>query len=158
MNKIDWKLLIGSIAVSLGLGTVVGLLTSGSMQQYGELYQPPLAPPGWLFPIVWTILYTLMGISAYLVLVSEESSSQKKSEALKKYALQLLVNLVWPFLFFQLRLYLLAFAWLLLLWYLILITILDFAKIEKTAAYLLIPYLVWVIFAGYLNLAIAIMS
>ncbi|NCB92961.1 MAG: tryptophan-rich sensory protein [Clostridia bacterium] len=154
----NWKNLIISVAISLGSGIIVGLLTGSSMQQYEEMYRPPLAPPGWLFPIVWTILYISMGVAAYLIYESEEGTASEKTEALKKYTLQLVANLIWPFLFFGAQWYLLAFAWLVLLWYLILVTILEFAKIEKVAAYLLIPYLVWVIFAGYLNLAIVIMS
>lgn len=155
MNKINWKALLASLAISLGAGVIASLLTRDSMQQYGELYQPPQAPPGWLFPIVWTILFVFMGIAAYLVYVSDAETDEKRS-ALKVYGVQLLANIGWSVIFFRFNGYTFAFFWLILLWYLIYITRKHFAEIDVRAGYLLLPYLLWVTFAGYLNLAIAL--
>ena len=153
MKKSNGTLLLASLAISLGAGALSRILTSGSMEQYETLYKPPLAPPGWLFPIVWTILFILMGIAAYLV---ARQGGEGSREALALYLIQLLANVAWSVIFFRFEAYLLAFAWLLLLWYLILITIQHFAPISRTAALLMLPYLLWVTFAGYLNLAIAL--
>lgn len=155
--KMNWKALLISLAISLGVGALSALVTSDSMMQYDNMYKPPLSPPAWLFPIVWTILFTLMGIAAYLIYVSE-TEKEKKSAALRIYAIQLAINALWTIIFFNLEAYILAFAWLLLLWYLIFLTIKAFNEINTTAARLLIPYLLWVTFAGYLTLAIALNS
>ncbi len=149
------KGLIVSILISVGVGALAGLLTRGGMESYSDLTQPPLSPPGWIFPIVWTILYILMGISAYLIY---RSNSPYKKIALRVYAAQLTVNFFWSIIFFNMEMYLFAFLWLLLLLVLIVLMIRIFAKIDKTAAYLQIPYLIWVIFAGYLNLGIYLLN
>lgn len=149
------KALIVSILISVGVGAAAALLSGNSMDVYQNLVQPPLSPPGWLFPVVWTILYILMGISAYLIYVSD---SPYKNSALKIYAAQLAVNFLWTIIFFNLEMYLFAFLWLLLLLVLIILMIRSFAKISKTAAYLQLPYLLWVIFAGYLNLGIYLLN
>ena len=96
MEKIQWKPLLLSILISLGTGTLAGLLTSGSMEKYQTLYHPPLAPPGWVFPVVWTILYFLMGVAAYRVYVSGNDDTK---QALLIYGAQLLVNALWPLLY-----------------------------------------------------------
>lgn len=151
MNAEKWKLL-KCIAIPVVGGAVVGLLTSGSMSQFAALDKPPLSPPGWLFPIVWTILYTLMGIASYLIYNAD--ASEQKNQALALYVVQLVVNLLWPVFFFVLQWYLFAFFWLIMLWVLIYRMIKEFWGISRLAAYLCIPYLVWVTFAGYLNLGI----
>lgn len=153
MKTINWKSLLVSLAISLGAGILGNIVGGNRNGQYEQLYQPPLAPPGWVFPIVWTILFILMGIAAYLIY---ESDSPEKKEALGIYAAQLIANIGWSLIFFGLDAYLLAFAWILLLWYLIFLTWQSFRKINKTAGWLLVPYLAWVTFATYLNLAIAI--
>lgn len=150
-NKI--KTLIICIAIPLLVGGASALLTSGSMETFGQMNKPPLSPPGFLFPIVWTILYTLMGIASYLILSSGKSQDDIQN-ALFVYAIQLGINFFWSIFFFNMEWYLIAFFWLLLLWALILRTIMLFLPISKTAAYLMIPYLIWVTFAGYLNLGI----
>ncbi|MBO5337838.1 MAG: tryptophan-rich sensory protein [Lachnospiraceae bacterium] len=155
--KINKKALIIAIAIPLLVGAVSAFISSNSMEQFGQLNKPPLAPPGFLFPIVWTILYTLMGIASYLVF----SSNQKQediNDALTVYALQLAVNFFWSIFFFNLEWYLFSFFWLILLWVLILYTILLFYQISKPAAYLMVPYLLWVTFAGYLNLGIYVLN
>ena len=150
--KIQWKTLILCIAIPLAVGGLSALFTADSMQSFQVQPQPPLSPPGWLFPIVWTILYTLMGIASYIIVISD----QPKQDALFVYGLQLFANFFWSILFFRMELYFLAFLWLILLWILIFKTMSEFGKISLTAKRLLIPYLLWVTFAGYLNLYIAL--
>jgi tryptophan-rich sensory protein len=126
----------------------------GSMQDFAALNKPPLSPPGWLFPIVWTVLYILMGIASYLVLETKSPTADKRS-ALKLYFLQLGFNFLWSIIFFTLGAYELAFLWLAILFVLIIATTLRFWCISSAAGLLMIPYAVWVAFAGYLNLAIS---
>ncbi len=151
--KIEKGLLIKCIAIPLLVGAAAAFLSGGGMEAFGTVNKPPLSPPGWLFPIVWTILYTLMGIASYLIITSE-GTKEEINRALKIYAYQLVVNFLWPTFFFNFRWYFFSFLWLILLWILIVIMIREFSKISKTASYLLIPYLLWVTFAGYLNLGI----
>ncbi len=154
--KIHLKKLIISILIPLAVGGLSALLTMGSMESFEQLNKPPLSPPGWLFPVVWSILFILMGIASYLVYVSKRSDERKS--ALTFYAVQLFFNFVWSLLFFNLEAYLFAFIWLVALWILIIITAIKFYRISKPAGYLLIPYILWVTFAGYLNLAIYILN
>jgi benzodiazapine receptor len=153
MKKIQWKPLVISLLISLGTGAVSAYLTSDSMEQYTTLYKPPFAPPGWVFPLVWNLLFILMGVAAYRIYLS---GAAERQQALKLYGIQLLVNACWSVIFFRFHAYLLAFAWLLLLWYLVWLTAKEFYTIDKTAGKLMIPYLIWLTFAGYLNLAIAV--
>lgn len=153
-TKIDWKPLIGSIALALGAGILASFLAPNISGQYAGLYRPPLAPPGWLFPIVWTVLYILMGIAAYFIYESPEGEARKN--ALLYYGAQLIVNIIWPVIFFRCEAYVTAFFWLLLLWYLAFVTFRRFHEIDPAAGCLMIPYLVWLTFAGYLNFAIAV--
>lgn len=148
--KLEWKKLLICIAIPLLVGSISAFLTRGNMQIFNTLNKPPLSPSGWLFPIVWTLLYILMGIASYLVLVSKKENTK----ALTVYGIQLVFNFFWSIIFFNLNLYLFAFAWLILLWILILKTTILFYQISKSAGYLMIPYLLWVTFAGYLNLGI----
>lgn len=155
--KIDKRLLLICIAIPVLTGLIAGLLTGGGMETFAGIDKPPLSPPGWLFPVVWTILYTLMGISSYIVITSGKTQEQT-SDALRIYIVQLAVNFMWPFLFFTMGWYLFAFIWLVLLWILVFIMIVMFKDISKLAAYLNIPYLVWLTFAAYLNFAIWILN
>lgn len=155
--KIKWKELIISVAIPLAVGGISGFLNRNSMKGFESLNQPPLSPPGWLFPVVWTILYTLMGIASYLIYTSY-APKQKKKNALTVYGVQLFFNFVWSFLFFSFGLYTFAFVWIVILWALIILTTVLFSKISKPAAYLMIPYILWVTFAAYLNLGIAILN
>jgi len=148
--KLDIKLLIKSIALPLLVGIVAGLLTRTAMQDFAVLNQPPLSPPGWLFPVVWTILYIFMGISSYLIQTSD-ASAEAKSNALLLYHYQLIVNFLWPIFFFNFGWYLFSLVWLLLLWILVFFMIRRFYEVSKPAAYLNIPYLIWLTFAAYLN-------
>ncbi len=152
MNE-NRKLLIKSIALPPLVGAVAGLLTRNAMQDFNVLIKPPLSPPGWLFPVVWTILYILMGISAYLIKTSD-ANAEAKSDALMIYNYQLIVNFLWSIFFFNFEWRLFSFFWILLLWVLIILMIRQFDKISKTAAYLNLPYLLWVTFAAYLNFGV----
>lgn len=136
-------LYIGGTLAAAGISALLG------MPSFDELVKPPLTPPQWVFPVVWSILYLLMGYAAYRISVSPAG---ERSGALKMYWIQLAVNVLWPPVFFQLEWRLFAFFWLLLLIVTVVITILRFQPIDGIAAKLLYPYLVWCAFAAYLNL------
>ena len=157
MKKINYRSLAICILIPLAVGGLSALFTLGSMKDFAALRQPPLSPPGWLFPVVWTILYTLMGIASYLVLETPTYDEGKEC-AFKSYFLQLAFNFLWSIIFFSFGLYEIAFAWLLCLLALIVITTVRFFRISKPAALLMLPYIAWVAFAGYLNLAIATLN
>lgn len=146
--------LILSILIPLAVGSLSALL-SGNAAAYSTLNKPAFSPPGFLFPIVWTILYILMGISYYII---RESGSLNAPKALTTYVLQLFLNFGWSIIFFGFSQYLLAFFWLLALIITILIMIYQFYQISPIAAYLQIPYLLWCLFAAYLNLAVYFMN
>ena len=145
-----------SIAIALAVGGLSAVFTSGNMNMYDTLNRPPLSPPMWLFPVVWSVLFILMGVSSAMVYVKKDETDV--SGALKVYALQLIVNFFWSIIFFNMRAYLFAVVWLALLWILILIMILSFRKIKPLAGYLQIPYLVWVSFALYLTVMIYLLN
>ncbi len=152
-----WKTFIICIAIPLGGGILAALLTRDSMEMFAALNKPVLSPPGWLFPVVWTILYVLMGIASYLIYTSE-APERKIADALVVYGIQLIVNFFWPIFFFNMGWYLFSFWWLVLLGALILVCIAMFERISRPAAYLMVPYLLWVTFAGYLNYSIYILN
>ena len=148
MKRINLKSLLVSIAISLGTGGLAALLTGAGSDFYSSLNKPALAPPAWLFPVVWTVLYILMGVSAYLVY---ESVCRSKRRALAVYAAQLAVNFVWSLVFFNAEAFLAAFILIIVLWVLIISMIAAFHRCSPAAAYLQIPYLLWVTFAAYLT-------
>lgn len=147
-----------SVLIALGVGGLSAFFTRNNMNIFDNIVKPPLTPPMWLFPIVWGILFILMGIGAALVFVNNENNKEQVKNALFFYGLQLIVNFFWSLIFFNMQSYLFAFIWLLLLLALIVIMIVKFRKISPLAAYLQLPYLAWVLFAGYLNLAIFILN
>ena len=152
--KRKWISLIIALVIPVGLvGGLSALITSNSMELYSSFVKPPLSPPGWVFPVVWTILFILMGVAPWLVY---RSDSPLKSPALFLYGAQLAVNFFWTLTFFGERYYSGAFLVLVLLWAMILITIRQFGRIDKRAGWLLVPYLLWVTFAGYLNFFVAL--
>lgn len=155
--KINKRLLLICIAIPLIVGIVAGLLTKNSVEVFAILEKPPLAPPAWLFPVVWTILYILMGISSYIILTSD-ASREEIEDAIKIYIYQLIVNFLWPTFFFNFQWYLFSFVWLVLLWILVFIMIRKFYDISKVAAYLNVPYIIWLTFAGYLNAGIWLLN
>ena len=130
------------IALPLVVGIISALFTMNSMKAFEMLNKPVLSPPGWLFPVVWTILYILMGISSYLI-YNSSASQKEKSEALTVYLIQLALNFLWPTFFFTFSWYWYSLIWLLVLWVAVAIMILKFYKISKPAAYLNIPYIIW---------------
>lgn len=147
-----------SIAVALAVGGLSALFTAGNMDIYSEIVKPPLAPPSVLFPIVWTLLYILMGVSAAMIYLQKEENPTVARNSLITYGVSLFLNFFWSIIFFNMQAYLFSFIWLILLWVSILITILQYRKISPLAAALQVPYLLWVTFAGYLNLAIYILN
>lgn len=155
VHKINYKQLAISLAISLGMGFLSGLVSMMGMENFENANKPPLTPPNYLFPIVWTILFILMGISAYIVFKSDELA---KSNALIVYGIQLLVNFFWPIFFFNMSAYLFSFIWIIVLWLLIILMIKMFYPISKTAALLQIPYLLWVTFAAYLNFGVYLLN
>ena len=154
--KIQWKKLIFCILIPLIVGGLSAWLTKNSMESFDSLTKPPLAPSGWVFPIAWSILFVLMGIASYFVLVSDKPARAKT--ALTVYGIQLAFNFLWSIIFFNLENYLFAFVWLMMLWLLIILATVLFWRIDKRAGYLMIPYLLWVTFAVYLNFGIYLLN
>ena len=154
--KTNWKQLLICLAIPLATGGLAALL-SGGMDTYQVINQPPLSPPGWIFPIVWTILYLLMGYASYRILSSDTNNADTK-RALTYYGIQLVLNFLWPIIFFGLGWYWAAFVLLLVLWAFIYLTMRLFGVLDDTAENLLIPYLLWGTFAGYLNLGVALLN
>lgn len=149
--------LAACIVIPLILGGISALAVKGSMAEYAMIEQPSLSPPGWLFPAAWSVLYVLMGAASYIVLCSGAPLYERRS-ALKLYAVQLVVNVLWPPIFFGLELYLAALAWLVLLWVLVLVTALRFRRISRAAFCLMVPYLAWLTFAAYLNFGVWLLN
>ena len=151
--KLSKKQLI--ILIPLILGGVIGLLNRNGFESFETIEKPSFAPGTVIFPIAWSILYLLMGLSSYIVFIS---SDEKKRGALTAFYIQLAANLVWPILFFALNEYFFSFLCLVLLIIFEVITILLFYPINKTAAYLLLPYLLWSTFAAVLNYQIYVLN
>lgn len=154
--KINVKKLVFNLALPLAVGGLSALV-SGGMGDYKVMNQPPLSPPGWLFPVVWSVLYLLMGYAAYRVRVSGADPEEIR-KAMRLYWAQLALNFLWSPVFFGLRWYLVAFFVLVAMWVLIYLTMNRFAKLDKLAGDLLIPYLLWVTFAGYLNFGVFLLN
>ena len=140
----------------LAVGFLSSVLAQTSSGLYGDIIKPPLSPPSILFPIVWTILYLLMGISYYLL--KKNTDTYDVSNASFWYYLQLIINFFWSIFFFRNQAFTFSFIWLVFLIITVIMTIKKFYDLYKPSAYLLIPYLIWILFAGYLNLAIAILN
>ena len=161
-KKINVIKLIIAIAIPLAVGMLSSFITKDAMMSFNAMKKPPLAPPGILFPIAWTILYILMGISSYIIYVydakNDTSSLNLKNKCLSLYAIQLIFNFFWSIIFFKFKLYIFAFAWLVILWILVFKLMRESKKISKVASYLLIPYLAWMAFAAYLNIGIIILN
>ena len=162
-GKIKWKQLVICIAIPLAVGGLAALLTRGGMEDYWDKIiamsenKPLLSPPAWVFPVVWSILYVMMGLASYLVYTSS-ASPERIRRALTAYALQLGANFIWPLLFFTLEIYLIAFIWLIVLFALALVCALRFGYIDARAGKLMVPYLVWLFFAAYLNLGVYLLN
>ena len=152
--KSQFRDLLPFLLFPLTVGAVSALLTAGSMEAFADLCLPPLSPPGWVFPVVWTFLYLLMGFAAFLVV----NSGKCGNNALFFYLLQLFFNFMWSIWFFNCEWYLFSFFWLVALWLLIFATIRSFGIVSPAAANLMLPYLAWVTFSGYLNLGICFLN
>lgn len=155
--KTDWKKLALAVAIPLAVGGLSALLTMDNMVMFDAVNKPPLAPPKWLFPVAWTVLYVLMGIASYSVFTADAPSGKKRA-SLIVYAISLAFNFLWSIIFFNLDNYLLAFVWLCALWLLIVIVTVRFFGISKKAGWLMVPYILWVSFAGYLNYGIYLLN
>lgn len=155
--KLDWKKLLLCLAIPLGVGGLAALLTGGGMGDYSDFVKPPYSPPGWLFPVVWTILYLVMGYASYRV-VTKAAEKVKIRRALCLYCAQLAVNFLWPLVFFALNWYLAAFFVLLVLWVLVFLTIYAFGDVDERAGDMLLPYILWITFAAYLNVGVYLLN
>lgn len=148
-----------SIAIPLAVGLLSALLTKDNMSIYNEIKMPPLSPPSFLFPIVWGILYVLMGVSSFIIYKNAYGElTGHAREGLTYYLISLVFNFLWSILFFNLRVFAIAVVCLLILLFFIIKTIISYFKVKPVAAYLQIPYVLWVAFAAYLNIAIAIIN
>ena len=147
--------LIKAIIIPLLVGALSGFLTKDAVKIFETMMKPPLSPPSWLFPVVWTILYVLMGVSSWLIY---QSNKKEKEDALSLYGYQLIVNFLWPVFFFSFQWYFFSFLWLLFLWRLVIKMIRSFYESSPLAAYMNIPYLIWLSFAAYLNLAVWLLN
>ncbi len=161
MKKINWiKLIIALILPQLA-GLIGSLATAQAISTwYVSLNRPNFAPPNWLFAPVWILLFILMGIAFYLIWAKTVKKEEKKLQdrAIRLFLIQLVFNTLWSIIFFGQQLLFLAFLEIIMLWLLILLTILQFKKLNQLSAYLMIPYLLWVSFAGILNLAFALLN
>ena len=151
-----WKAFFLNLAVPLAVGALAGILTRRSMAAYAAMQKPPASPPGLVFPIVWTVLFLLMGVSSYLI--RQLPDSDERRTALALYAVSLAVNFLWPIVFFTMKAYLFALIVLLVLWGLVLAMIFAMHRVRPAAAWLQIPYLLWLSFAEYLNLGAALLN
>ncbi len=157
MNQSKIKTYLLWILLAEAVGGLAGWLIREDVKIYTDsIAQPPLSPPALVFPVAWTILYALMGIGAARVSLAPDSP--QRSRALAVFGLQLGMNFLWSILFFKFQLFGLALVWLIALWGAILWMASTFAKVDKAAARLQIPYLVWVAFAGYLNLGVWVLN
>ncbi len=153
-GTIHLRKLISSLVLTVGTGLLAGVLSGNQGDVYSTLIQPPLAPPGWVFGLVWTVLYILMGVSLYLV---RNTPGIHKKETTAFYV-QLLINFLWPILFFQFRLYCFSVLWIILLVAALIYTILLFYRVNPASAWILIPYLLWCLFATYLNIGVCLLN
>ena len=151
--KKHWKIYAVAILLAEAVGALSGWITRDGMELFSTaVAQPPLTPPPLLFPIVWSLLYALMGFGSARIWLAKPS--RERSRALNLYAVQLIINFFWSLIFFNAQAYAFAFFWLILLWVVVLLMILTFEQIDPLAAKLQTPYLVWLTFAAYLNLGV----
>lgn len=149
--------LVICLVLPLGVGGLAGMLTRHNMNVFDTVKKPMLTPPAMVFPVVWFILYLIMGISSYLAIINSYDMHQAVAVVLP-YIVQLILNFAWSIIFFNAQSYTGAFVCLILLWLMLIRTMLLFHIVSPLSSYMLIPYLIWVSFAGYLNLSIAILN
>ena len=152
--RMDWKKLIIITVITFIVGTFFSFFTMNSMDTFKDLSKP-INVPGVLFPIVWSILYLLMSISCYLIV---QSNDKDKKEGIILYAIQLVINSLWTLIFFGFGAYLLSFIWIIILLIVVIIMLAKFYNINKIAMYINIPYVLWLLFAAYLNLGIYLLN
>ena len=161
-KRVNVLKLIVAIAIPLAIGMVSSFITKDAMMSFNAMKKPQLSPPGILFPIVWSILYVLMGLSSYIIYSFNPDNNiflkKARKEWIVLYSIQLVFNFIWSIIFFKFSLYFMAFIWLLILWVLVMILIINSMKLNRLAGYLLVPYLIWITFAGYLNIGVAILN
>ncbi|MFT3950960.1 MAG: TspO/MBR family protein [Oscillospiraceae bacterium] len=157
MKKQKITELLISIAIAELVGVLSGLLAGNSAEFYSGLVKPPLSPPGWLFPVVWPILYALMGISAYLIYASD-ADGQKKKKALTLYGAQLFVNFMWSIVFFRFQWIGASVVIIILLLVLVIWMTAVFYKIRPSATWINFPYILWLLFAAYLNIGVFVLN
>lgn len=155
MKKIDFKKLFFYIFITILIGALPSVFVFKNMDTYNLLNKPALSPPSIVFPIAWTILYILMGISIYRVM---QTDNKRKNDARLIYFIQLVINALWTPIFFGFNEYFLAFLWIIMLILLVITMIITFFKIDKISSYLNIPYLLWLLFASYLNFGIFVLN
>lgn len=155
--KFNLKKFLISVGIPLVTGGLAALLTKDGMDLYSQINVPPLSPPGWLFPVAWTVLYLLMGTSLYLIWNNGTDYNFQKV-AFILFAVQLILNFSWSLVFFNSRQFVAAFVILIFMFIFTVFMTLQFYKINKTSAFLQIPYLLWLAFAGYLNYAICVLN
>lgn len=147
--------IILAIIIPLAVGGLSALITMNQMELFETVAKPPLAPPRWLFPVAWTILYILMGIASYLLYIAD---TEEGREALVLYGVQLFFNFFWSIIFFNLEAYWFALIWLFIMWIIILLLLIKSRKVDERAFWLLLPYFIWTTFAFYLNFGIAVLN
>lgn len=157
MKNEKWKVYALWIVICEAVGIIAGILSAGGTQLYNAvIMKPAFSPPAWIFPVVWTVLYALMGISAARITLAP--ASKERSWGLNLFVAQLIINFFWPLIFFNTQAFGFALLWLILLWVLVLAMILKFRKVDPLAAWLQIPYLLWLTFAVVLNAAVWLMN
>ena len=157
MKKFPWKTYAAWILITEAVGALSGWLTSDGTEIYNlTVHKPPFTPPSIVFPIVWGLLFALMGIGGARVYLAPSSRSRYKSLLL--FVVQLAINFFWSIIFFNYQAFGFAFVWILLLWLSILAMVIFFRKTDKPAAILQIPYLAWVTFAAYLNFGVWLLN
>ena len=160
VNKVKKYILPYSVGIALPLvvGAISAFLTIESMDIYSIIKTPPLSPPPFIFPIIWTVLFILMGISSTTVFLNRERNSEAARQGLCAYFTSLVLNFGWSLIFFNVGAFLFAFFWLLMLLYFVIRTVIFYFKVDLFSAVLQIPYVLWIIFAGYLNIMIYILN
>lgn len=154
-SNIKWKSLLINIAIPLAIGGISSLIVNDGFNNYSDVTKPALSPPPWIFPVVWTILYVLMGVSTYLIYEKDKNLNRNSFII---YAVQLVLNFIWPVFFFGFDAYLLSFIILVLLLVFVAAMIISFYKENKLAGLVQIPYLIWLLFAAYLNFGVFLLN
>lgn len=157
MKQIKWNELLLSVGIAELVGILSAFFSGNSWGLYEELSLPPFAPPGIVFPIVWTVLYALMGVSSYLI-GRRKGDEEKEQQAQSVYIIQLFVNFLWSIVFFGFMSSGLSVLVILVLLALVGLMVYRFYKVEQKAAYLNIPYFLWVLFATYLNIGVLLLN